>query len=259
MSYFLAPTSNYVSTTLNGSINDSAVTITLNDASKLQAPGYVVIDREDGNGTPTPNSREIIYFGGISGNDLTDCTRGADNSTARSHSDGGLVEAVLTAGMWNSLATAVSASLDEGGAGLHVSNVTISSTLNSANIFATTRVGVSGASVTGRFSPPLMSASSSATISFDIALTNKWETILAGGNKTIAWTNAPVGYPFLIRLIQDGTGSRLATWWGNSEATVKWAGGTAPTLTTTANKADTFGLEKANASIYYGYVVGANQ
>ena len=35
-------------------------------------------------------------------------------------------------------------------------------------------------------------------------------------------------------LIQDGTGSRLATWPG----TVKWPAGTAPTLTTTAAGSD---------------------
>ena len=66
--FWKAPTDNFVSTTLNGAINDTVDTITLNDASKLQAPGVIVVNREDGNGTATPSSREIISFTGKSGN-----------------------------------------------------------------------------------------------------------------------------------------------------------------------------------------------
>src|SRR3990167_10721248 len=99
---FLAPTANYFSTTLNGAINASAQTITLNSTTNLQAPGYLVIDREDGSGAATPNAREVISFTGISGNDITGVTRPADGSTARAHNDGALVEAVPTIGMWNS-------------------------------------------------------------------------------------------------------------------------------------------------------------
>jgi hypothetical protein len=106
-SIFVAPTQNYFSTTLNGAINDSVTTITLNSTTNLQAPGYLVIDREDGSGTATPNSREVISFTGISGSDITGVTRDDDGSTARSHSDGALVESVMTVGTWNSLATAV--------------------------------------------------------------------------------------------------------------------------------------------------------
>lgn len=132
MTIFLAPTENFVSTSLNGSITDSGDTITVNDATKLQAPGYIVIDREDGNGTATPSAREVVYFTGKSGNDLTGCQRGADGSTARSHNSGALVETVPTVGMYNSLATAVSASVDEGGTGLHVSNATVTGIVQAA-------------------------------------------------------------------------------------------------------------------------------
>lgn len=105
MAKYLAPTQNYWSTTLNGAINDSVDQITLNSTSNLQAPGFLVIDREDGNGTATPNSREVISFTGISGNNITGVTRAADNSTARSHSDGALVESIMTVGVWNDLQT----------------------------------------------------------------------------------------------------------------------------------------------------------
>jgi hypothetical protein len=40
--------------------------------------------------------------------------------------------------------------------------------------------------------------------------------------------------------------------------TIKWAGGVAPTLTTTASKADTFGFLCTTAGNYVGYVIGQN-
>ena len=143
MTLFYAGTQNFVSTTLNGTITDSASTITVNDASKLQFPGYAVIDREDGNGTATPSAREVIYFTGISGNDLTGCTRGADGSTARSHQSGALVEAVPTVGAFNSLVTAVAASLNEAGTGLHVSSATITGIEHAARFVGTSIASIS--------------------------------------------------------------------------------------------------------------------
>jgi hypothetical protein len=45
------------------------------------------------------------------------------------------------------------------------------------------------------------------------------------------------GRTWYLKLAQDATGSRTATWAGGS---VKWPGGSPPTLTTTANSSDTF-------------------
>lgn len=54
------------------------------------------------------------------------------------------------------------------------------------------------------------------------------------GNVTYTFT-APSGPTTLVlKLVQDATGSRTATW----PASVKWPGGTAPTLTTDANATD---------------------
>lgn len=44
------------------------------------------------------------------------------------------------------------------------------------------------------------------------------------------------GAIYYIKLIQDGTGSRLVTW----NSIFQWPAGTAPTLTTTASHSDTF-------------------
>lgn len=75
------------------------------------------------------------------------------------------------------------------------------------------------------------------------------------GNRTLAVSNAAVGDWFKIRLQQDATGSRTVTWFGG----IKWAGGgTVPTLTTTANKADLFEFYKRADGGYDGFVRGQN-
>ena len=104
-SLYKAPDTNFWSTTLNGAINSSVDAVTLNSVTDLNYPGFLVIDREDGNGNATPTLREVIYFTGITGSGLTGVTRGADGSTARSHNDGALVEAVMTVGMWTDFRT----------------------------------------------------------------------------------------------------------------------------------------------------------
>ena len=113
--FYMAPSQNFLQTTLNGAITDTVQTITLNSITGFKSPGYVVIDRTDSAGTSTPTAREVISYTGISGNDLTGCTRGADSSTARTHADGAIVETMPTAGMWNSLTTIVAGAIDGNG------------------------------------------------------------------------------------------------------------------------------------------------
>ena len=115
MTLFVAPTINFLEKSLNGAINDAVTTITLNNATNLQAPGYAVINRVDSSGTATPNSREVISYTGISGSNLTGVTRAADSSTARSHSDASKVEFTPTVGMFNSLATILATAVTSDG------------------------------------------------------------------------------------------------------------------------------------------------
>ena len=73
-----------------------------------------------------------------------------------------------------------------------------------------------------------------ATVAIDLSLGNHYQIVL-GGNRTIgAPTNVVAGQSGVIRLVQDSTGSRTASW----NSAFKFPGGTAPTLTTTANAVD---------------------
>ena len=142
--FFLAPTANFIQKTLSGAITDVATTITLNNTTNLTSPGYATIDRTDSAGTSTPNAREVVYYTGISGNDLTGVTRAADGSTARSHSDGAIVETMPTIGMWNSLTTIVATGFTSDGY-----LKAINSPVSIGILHTTTRIAVSGASITG--------------------------------------------------------------------------------------------------------------
>ena len=100
---------------------------------------------------------------------------------------------------------------------------------------------------------PLKSNSDGATVTFDLNEANT-HTVTLGDNRTLAISNETAGQKFIINLVQDGTGSRTVTWF----STIKWAGGSAPTLTTTANKADSFGFLCTGTDAYYGFVIGQN-
>jgi len=67
---------------LNGGINNSVTTITLLSTTGFPTSGSVLIDSE------------IIAYTGISGNDLTGCTRGSQSTTPASHSNGAAVTAL---------------------------------------------------------------------------------------------------------------------------------------------------------------------
>jgi hypothetical protein len=96
--------------------------------------------------------------------------------------------------------------------------------------------------------------SDGATVTFNCATSNI-HSVTLGGNRTLALSNDKAGQCILLRLKQDGTGSRTVTWFSG----ISWAGGSAPTLTTTANKADMIGILVTTAgSAYDGFVVGAN-
>jgi len=67
------------------------------------------------------------------------------------------------------------------------------------------------------------------------------------GNCTFTMPTATSGTSFIVRLIQDATGSRTATFTG-----VKWPGGTVPTITTTASTGVDVLSFVCIASVWYG-------
>jgi hypothetical protein len=60
------------------------------------------------------------------------------------------------------------------------------------------------------------------------------QQVTMAGNRTFTFSNPVAGSFYTLKIIQDSTGSRTATF----PAAVEWAGGSAPTLTTTASRVD---------------------
>lgn len=94
-----------------------------------------------------------------------------------------------------------------------------------------------------------------ATVTFDLSSTVKGNVrqVTLGGNRTLALSNVTVGQVFIIRIIQ-GTGGQTVTWF----STIKWTGGSAPTLSTDSGKIDTFGFICTSTGNYEGYILGMN-
>ena len=87
-----------------------------------------------------------------------------------------------------------------------------------------------------------------ATIDWNDAQNQK---ITLTANVTLTFTDLTEGTGVLhLKLIQDDTGNRTATW----PNTVNWAGGTAPTLTTDADAVDLVSLY-FDGTNYYGSTI----
>lgn len=82
---------NSLQTTLSGTINSLVTTITLASTSGFPTAGAVTIDSE------------VIFYTGISGPQLTGCTRGSDGTIAASHNSGVPVGATIVAQHHNAL------------------------------------------------------------------------------------------------------------------------------------------------------------
>jgi hypothetical protein len=101
---------------------------------------------------------------------------------------------------------------------------------------------------------PISSGAFSATPTFDLSTASTFTTVMTANITSMTLSNVTAGQKFMLRLVQDGTGSHTATFFSG----VSWAGGTTPTLTTTGGKADVFGFLCTVSGTYEGFIVGQN-
>lgn len=93
-----------------------------------------------------------------------------------------------------------------------------------------------------------------ATQALDLLASDEHRVTMPAGNITLSLSNESSAKRFLVSITQDSVGGRTVTWF----STIRWANGTAPTLTTTANKRDVFGFIRTGANTYDGFIVGKN-
>jgi hypothetical protein len=98
---------------------------------------------------------------------------------------------------------------------------------------------------------PITAATASGTYAINLDTSNHYLLTLNAGT-TLTVSGGGDGQAFIVHLKQ-GTGTNYVTWFSG----IQWSGGSAPTLTTTVNKIDSFGFIKSGA-VYYGYVIGQN-
>jgi hypothetical protein len=96
-------------------------------------------------------------------------------------------------------------------------------------------------------------ANTSTAYTVDLANGVLFDLTMTGTPVVFTFPTATAGRQFTLMLKQDGTGTRLATW----PASVRWAGGTAPTLTTTAAKTDVISF-LADGTYWLGFVGAQN-
>jgi len=222
MTNYFAKQKSLFSTTLSTSIGTgTGDTITLASVTGLPTDAEITltIERVSTDGTTkTPTKMERIR-GTIVGSNLTSYTRAVEG-IEQAHASGSIVEYIPNATDWNNMVDGFLVNHNQ----------------------------------TGTHKPTAwVTASDGATVTFNLTSGNKQKVTL-GGNRTLALSNVSSGHVFILKLIQDGTGSRTVTWFSG----ISWADGTAPTLTTTASKADTFGFIQTGTNTYDGFVIGQN-
>jgi hypothetical protein len=114
-----------------------------------------------------------------------------------------------------------------------------------ANVFATSPT-LSNPTITAYLETAPAIANSGTSVTLALASGTVLSYTLTG-NCTFTMPTATSGTSFIVRLIQDATGGRTATF-----TSVKWPGGTVPTITTTASTGVDIISFVCIASVWYG-------
>ena len=287
---YSVPLKNSVQHTLAGTLTQAEVgTITLDSSVvlELQASstmkGLLVIDRVDVNGALTPLKTEYIAYTGVTGSTVTGLTRAVAGTTAQGHNIGAVVEFVPDVTWAQAINDVFTTQHNDNGthktlSGISLASITInygtgilsnvslnnptitnglmfgaslgSTTISNTNLRSST---LNDVSIYGTYIPYVTKLNALASTGFDLGVSNIFTTTLSTATTTFTISNPAVS-AFVVRIGQDGTGGRRVVFFD----TIKWAGGTAPTLTSTASKTDVFGFLCTASGFYDGYAVGYN-
>ena len=133
----------------------------------------------------------------------------------------------------------------------NLSSAITDETGNGSLVFATSPTIVTP-QVNG-YTEGIVTANSTTAYTFTLASATVFLITLTG-NVTYTFPTAVAGKSFTLYQLQDATGSRTVTWPG----TVKWPAATAPTITSTASKADKFVFTCFDGTNWVGSLAGSN-
>lgn len=95
--------------------------------------------------------------------------------------------------------------------------------------------------------------SGAGTTTLDLSTANVHRVTMPANTQTLAISNGAVGQYFVVEIINTTSQGALTFF-----TTINWVGGTAPTLTGTNGKKDTFMFLVTGTGTYDGYIVGMN-
>lgn len=283
---YSVPLKNSVQHTLAGTLTqaetatitlDSSVTLELQATSTMK--GLLVIDRVDVNGNLTPLKTEYISYTGVSGSTVTGLTRGLAGTSVQGHAIGAIVEFVPDVTWAQAINDVFTTQHNDDGTHKTLSSISLASvTINNAMAFGMSSASgvltnpmifnasmasstitnsnlrsstINDVSIYGVYLPYSTKLNALASTGFDLGVSNIFSTTLSSATTTFTISNPAVS-AFVVRVGQDGTGGRNVVWFN----TIKWSGGTAPTLTSTASKTDVFGFLCTASGYYDGFSVG---
>lgn len=270
----------YITKTLNGAIDNSQTSsITLSNSTGIETAKAGICCVTWADPLNTANAEWITYTS-ITANVLQGVTRGEEGFAAKAHLNGAVVSFPLSESHLNNIndkLRGVDAVLCEDSNGNEViKTAKVASAVNEVTFTNAATGNAPKLSVTGGDTnidleleakgtgkikqdaiyqtPQTSTPAGAATDTLDLSTGNEFRITMPAGNITIAISNETNGQKFIVSILQDGTGSRTVTWF----STIKWSGGSAPTLTTAASKRDVFGFIVTGADTYDGFVVGQN-
>lgn len=197
----------------------------------------------------TSNNLEVVKCTARATDTLT-VTRGQDSTTARAYVSGDRIEMRWNAAIIDALPTRTMATADIDDAAITYAKVATAAIATVAEYRAKTASNLLDMTVWD--SGALVTLTDAATVAVDLGTGINFSLTLAG-NRTLGQPSnaSKVGQCGFIKILQDATGSRTLAYHADWE----FAGGTVPTLTTTANAKDLLFYEILGTNSIYGSLV----
>jgi hypothetical protein len=133
----------------------------------------------------------------------------------------------------------------------------VTTSTGSGSVVLSTSPTITTGTYTGLRETKTAPAISAGALTLNCSSGNVFAVSLNANITSITFSNVPTtgtAYALTLSFTADGT-ARTVTW----GASVKWPGGTAPTLTSTSGKVDTFVLTTWDGgTTWYGFVAGQN-
>jgi hypothetical protein len=241
---------NNLSTTLTQICGISDTTVYVTSTTNFPSVGWITLEDE------------VRSYTGKTAGSFTGCTPGADDTTAAEHAAGKAVSLTLTAIAYNHLTTelraaqtkigvdgsAVTSSLDYKLSGVTGTDKAVSKTGTETLTYKTLNPVAKVVQTVTAYTP-----ASTGTTTIDLSLGNSFVVTMPAATQTLALTGGTTGQYFAVE-INNVTSQGALTWF----TTVRWDNGTAPTLTGTNGKRDSFGFKVTGSGTYDGYIVGQN-